>query len=64
MVECELGARAVVIDPLVLPELGFEFVVMTNGDAAAVCSRLRYRLAEELREREVMFAELEVVLLR
>lgn len=54
----------VVMEPVVPPARGFEFVVITNDDAADVCSRLRHRLAEELHEREVMFAQLDVVLLR
>ncbi len=63
VVEHEL-AGAAVIDPVVPPEVGFEFAVMTNDDASDVCSLLRHGLAEELHEREVMFTQLEVVLLR
>lgn len=51
-------AGAVVIEPVVPPEVGFELAVMTNADATDVCLRLRHRLAEELHEREVMFANL------
>lgn len=51
-------AGAVVIEPVVPPELGFEFVVMTNADAFDVYARLQHRLTEELSEREVMFANL------
>ncbi|MBK9000687.1 MAG: hypothetical protein IPM35_33620 [Myxococcales bacterium] len=59
VVEHEL-IGAVVLDPVAPPDLGFEFVVTANGDATDVCSRLRARLAEELHEREIMFAGLSV----
>ena len=55
-----LGPAAVVTEPVVQPEVGFEFAVVTNDDASDVCLRFRHWLAEELREREIMFDEFSV----